>query len=174
MRLALPLLCLVTATASAQVPWKDLHFGQSRDSVRSQLENLNLPVESTPDTALQSNKDYPLLLPGLLYPIPIMATFHFDADSRLAEITLSVDLPAMRREWSSLGSDEALYNFAADKLAFALAGEYGTPIFSSPTCNAENSPCTLQWRDPAQIIQLERTPGTHHLHIHYLPIATAL
>jgi hypothetical protein len=173
MRLLLLLLCL-TATTSAQTPWKDLHFGQSRDSVRSQLENLNLPVESTPDTGLQTNKDYPLVLPGLLYPIPIMATFHFDADSRLAEITLAVDLPAMRHDLPSPTSDEALYSFVADKLAFALAGEYGAPIFSSPTCNTENSPCTLQWRDPNQLIQLERIPGTRHLRIHYLPIATSL
>lgn len=101
-----------------------------------------------------------------------MATFHFDADSRLAEITLSLDLPAMRHDWPSLGSDEAVYNFAADRLALALAAEYGAPAFS--TCNAENSPCILQWRDPNQVIQLERIPATRHLRVHYLPVPTTL
>lgn len=169
-------LCLASATASAQLTWDNLSFGQSRDSVHTQLDNQPLAVSSTPDNNLQTNTDYPILIPGLLYPIPMMVTFRFDTSSRLAEITLSLDLPAMRHDWAALGSEEALFNFASDKLAFALAGQYGAPIFSTPTCNAESStaPCTLQWHGNSQAIQLERTSGTRHLHIRYLPLAPTL
>lgn len=175
LQLPLLLLCFATASASAQT-WDRLNFGQSRDSVHSQLDNQNLPVGSTPDGNLQTNTDYPVLIPGLLYPIPMMVTFYFDTNSHLAEITLALDLPAMRHDWASIGPDEALYDFASDKLAFALAGQYGAPIFSSNACNAETltAPCTVQWRDPNQAIQLERIPTGHHLRIHYLPLAPTL
>jgi len=156
-------------------PWSSVTLGDTRDSAHSKLDNLNIPVSSTPDANLQTNTDFPLILPGLLYPLPVMVTFRFDANSRLAEITLNLDLPAMRRDWAALGSDEALYNFADDKLAFALAGAYGAPSFSSPACNAEapTTPCTTQWRDAnrSQVIQLERIPNGHHLRIDYLPLA---
>jgi hypothetical protein len=171
------LLCLAAATASAQAPWSNLPFGESRDTVHSRLDNLNLPVSSTPDNNLQTNADYPLPLPGLLYPLPVMVTFRFDANSRLAEISLALDLPAMRRDWAALGSDEALYTFAADKFSLALSGTYGSPGFNTPACTAEppTAPCTLEWRDPNRgVIQLERTPAGHHLHIDYLPISTTL
>jgi hypothetical protein len=176
--LATLLLCLSAATASAQT-WGGVTLGQSRDAIQSQLNNQNLPVESLPDGDLQTNSDNPIPLPGLLYPIPMMATFHFDAKSRLNETTLSLDLAAMHRDWAALGSDEALYNFAADKLAFALAGQYGAPTFSSPSCNivieAPTAPCTFQWRvNSSQVVQLESIPSGHHLRIHYLPVATAL
>jgi hypothetical protein len=172
------LLCLAAATASAQTTWANLHFGQSRDAVQSQLTNQSLAIESIPDGSLQTNSDYPIALPGLLYPIPMMVTFHFDAGSRLDSVALSLDLPAMRHDWASLGSDEALYNFAADKLALALAGQYGAPILTSPACNvAAETPtpaCTTQWHGNAQVIQLENIPGGRHLHIRYLPLAASL
>jgi len=78
-------LCLASATASAQLTWDNLSFGQSRDSVHTQLDNQPLAVSSTPDNNLQTNTDYPILIPGLLYPIPMMVTFRFDTSSRLAE-----------------------------------------------------------------------------------------
>ena len=108
----------------------------------------------------------------------MMVTFHFDTTSRLADIALSLDLPAMRRDWATIGSDEALFNFAADKLSFALAGQYGTPTLASPTCSVAaqllTDPCTLQWRDTHQVIQLQRIPTDHRLRILYLPPATTL
>jgi hypothetical protein len=177
LHLAILLLCLATATASAQQTWGGVHFGQSRDAVQAQLNNQNLPVESAPSDALQTNSDYPLPLPGLLYPIPMMANFHFDTNSKLDAVVLSLDLPAMRHDWASIGSDEALYNFAADKLSFALAGQYGAPIFTSPTCSVATetpTPCTIQWHGTNQVIQLESIPTGRHLRIRYLPIATAL
>ena len=171
-------LLALCATANAQVPWSAVSLGDTRDRVHAKLDKLNIPISSTPDTNLQTNTDFPLVLPGLLYPLPVMVTFRFDANSRLAEITLALDLPAMRRDYAALGSDEALYAFANDKLALALAGAYGPPSFSSYACNAEpaTTPCTLQWRDTnkSQVIQLERIPNGHHLRIDYLPVAGAL
>ena len=174
--LAILLLGFATATASGQNPWRELVFGQSRDGVRSQLENANLAVESTPDGNLQSNADSPLPLPGLANPIPVMATFLFDTSAHLTEVTLSVDLPALRRDYPSLGSDEALYNFAADKLGLALAGQYGNPVFSSIACSAapQTAPCTLQWRSQVLVVQLESTSAGHHVRVHYLPVPTTL
>ncbi|MGA8938609.1 MAG: hypothetical protein WB439_05525 [Acidobacteriaceae bacterium] len=165
-------LCFAAAAACAQSPWPaGVSLGDSRDNVRIALDRDNLPAGSTPDGSLQTNSDYPVSLPGLRYPIPMMLTFAFDTNSRLAEMTLSLDLPAMRRDWAAVGSDEALYNFAADKLAFALAANHGAPIFSSPSCNsATDAPCTIQWREINRLtIQLERIPNGHHLRIHYLP-----
>jgi hypothetical protein len=175
--LAILLFILSAATASAQVPWSSVSLGDSRDGAHAKLDNLNIPVSSTPDQNLQTNSDFPLVLPGLLYPLPVMVTFRFDSNSRLAEITVALDLPAMRHEWAALGSDEALFNFADDKLAFALAGVYGPPVFSSLACNAETAaPCTLQWRDNGrnQVVQLERIPTGHHLRLIYLNISGAL
>jgi len=179
MRLALLLsLCLAATSVSAQTLWSGLHFGQSHDAVQAQLTNQNLPVESTANGSLQTNNDYQLPLPGLQYPIPMMVTFHFDTNSNLADISLSVDLPAMRHDWASVGTDDALYSFAADKLSLALAGNYGAPTFNSPACSVASelltAPCTIQWRTSGQVIQLERVPNGHHLRIEYLPLATAL
>lgn len=179
MRLALLLsLCLAATSASAQTLWSGLHFGQSRDAVQAQLTNQNLPVGSTAGGSLQTNSDYPLPLPGLANPIPMVVTFHFDANSNLADISLSLDLPAMRHDWASIGADDALYSFAADKLSLALSGNYGAPTFSSPACNVAaellTSPCTIQWRTSGQVIQLERVPNGRHLRVEYLPLATAL
>lgn len=172
--LQLPLLLLsLAATAASAQTWGGVTLGQSRDAIQSQFNNANLPVESLSDGDLQTNNDNAISLPGLLYPLPMMATFHFDTNSRLAETTLSLDLPAMRRDWASLGSDEALFNFAADKLVLALAGQYGPPVFSTYSCSAEpiTAPCTLQWNEKniPQVIQLERIPTGFHLRIHYLP-----
>lgn len=179
MRLTLLLLlCFAATSASAQTLWRDLHFGQSRDGVQAQLTNQNLPVETTADGSLQTNNDYQLPLPGLAYPIPMMVTFHFDTNAHLVDIALSLDLPAMRHDWASIGTDEALYNFAADKLSFALAGNYGAPTLTSPACNVASelltAPCTIQWRTSTQVIQLERIPTGRHLRIEYLPFAVAL
>jgi hypothetical protein len=177
---ALTLLLALAATtaASAQVPWTNLPFGVSRDTIHTRLDTANLAVSSTPDGNLQTNTDYPLILPGLLYPLPVLVTFRFDANSRLAETALSLDLASMRRDWAALGSDDALFTFAADKLALNLAGVYGPPVFNTPTCDAptETTPCTLEWRDPTlrQQIQLERIPNGHHIHLIYLPISGSL
>ena len=153
-------------------------MGESRDGVHAKLDNLNLPVSSTPDNNLQTNSDYPLILPGLIYPLPVMVTFRFDANSRLAETNLSLDLPAMRRDWAALGSDEALFAFATDKLSFNLAGVYGPPVLNTPARDAatEPVPCTIEWRDPIrnELIQLERIPNGHHLRINYLPVTGSL
>ena len=70
---ALTLLLALAATtaASAQVPWANLPFGQSRDTIHARLDTANLAVSSTPDGNLQTKTDYPLVLPGLLYPLPV-------------------------------------------------------------------------------------------------------
>lgn len=176
MRLTL-LLLLCTASASAQTTWHGLRFGESHDQIVSQLTTQNMPVESTPDGNLQANTDVELPLPGLHYPVPMVATFHLDANSNLADIDLSLDLHDMRRYWAALGPDAALFNFASEQFTLSLAGLYGTPIYTSPGCNIVSEtppPCTILWHGDNQSIALERTPADHHLSIHYLPIANSL
>jgi hypothetical protein len=180
LRLAL-ILILAATTASAQTTtWHGLHFGQSRDDVRTQLADQNTPAETSPDGALQTNTDLALTLPGLLNPIPITANLHFDAATTLADVTLTLDLPAMHRDWASLGTDQALFAFATDQLTLSLAGIYGPPAYTSANCTATTealtSACTILWRGNQQSIELERLP-THNgprLRILYLPLATDL
>ena len=178
MRLPLALLlATLTTTASAQT-WAGAALGQSRDSLQTQFNNANLQVSLPPRRRPpKPTPPSPSLSPAFSTPFPMMATFHFDTNSRLAETSLSLDLPAMRHDYAALGSDESLFAFAADKLAFVFSGEYGAPVFATTSCNAETTtaPCTIEWRiNPAQVVQLERIPAGHHLRIHYLPTAAPI
>jgi len=173
-------LTLATSAASAQNTWHGLHFGESRDDVRAQLTAQNMPSTSSQDGTLQANADYDLLLPGLRYPFPTIVSVHFDDRAALADITLSLDLPGMRRDWAALGSDDALLHFAAEHFTAALSGRYGAPLYSSNSCNIEpkqpSSFCIVSWRGTDQTIELENalTPRGSRLLIRYQPLATDL
>jgi hypothetical protein len=179
MRLAL-LLALATAAASAQTTWHNVHFGESRDVVRAQITAQNVPLSTAQDGSLQSNTDYELALPGLRHTFPMLVAFHFDDAATLTDITLTLDLPGMKRYWSTLGPDEALLNFAAEHLTAALSSIYGTPLFHSAACDADPkqpSPfCMLSWRGNNQTVEIERstTPHGPRLLIRYQPLATDL
>lgn len=174
MRLAFLFLCplLAISTASAQTTWKNLHFGDTRDAVRSALAAQNFPVETSQEGALQSVSDYDILLPGMRNTLPLRADFHFTDAGGLMDVTLSLDFPAMRRVYPNLGSDDHMLVFAADKFNRALTDKYGTPLFKRPECDADltktpNALCTINWRDPAQSIELNWLTHTPHLFIRY-------
>jgi hypothetical protein len=175
-------LCLTAATtaASAQATWRGVHFGESRDDVRSQITAQNMPLSTSQDGTLRTNTDYDLALPGLLHPFPMVVSFHFDDPSTLTDVTLALDLPGMHRYWSPIGADEAILNFAAEHLTSALSSIYGTPLYRSSACDADPkqpSPfCILTWRGKDQTIEIERSSGTHgqRLLIRYQPLATGL
>jgi hypothetical protein len=173
-------LAAATSAASAQSTWQGLHFGQSRDDVRAQITAQNMPVSTSQDGALQSNTDYELVLPGLRHTFPMVASFHFNDDTLLADITLSLDLPAMDRFWSGVGTHEAILNFAAEHLTSALSSIYGAPLYRSAACDAEPKPaspfCILTWRGNAQTVEIERSAGPHgpRLVLRYQPLAAGL
>lgn len=173
-------LTAATTAASAQATWHGLHFGDSRDNVRDHLTAQNLPVEASQEGTLQSNADYELSIPSLRHTLPMQLSFHFDDNNALADITLALDLPGMKRYWAAIGSDEALFNFAEEHLIGALSGLYGAPLYRSRACDAEPkqpSPvCILSWHGDQQTIQMERqlTPHGQRLVIRYQPLATDL
>ena len=177
MRLALILCLAATASASAQTTWHNLHFGQSRDAVTAELTNQNMPSTSSDDGTLQVSTDFEELLPGLRYPLPLIVTVHFNANSALSDVTLALDLPAARHYWSSIGSDEALFNFAAEHFTGALSGRYGAPLFSSNSCDGEpkqaSTFCIISWRGAEQTVEMERsvTAKGPRLLIRYQPLA---
>jgi hypothetical protein len=169
------LACTLALPASAQLTWKNLHFGQSRDEARAQLTTQNIAVQNTPDGSLQSTADYELPIPPLQHTFPMVASFHFDDAGQLAEVTLALDVPAMRRYWGTLGTDDALFTFAEEKLITALTGRYGTALYRTPTCDSDpKQSCTSLWRGPDQSIVLDRltTPRGPRLIIRYQPLAT--
>ena len=168
-----------TAGASAQNTWKGLHFGESRDDVRNQLAAQSITVETAQDGTLQATKNYELTIPGLRYPFPMLASFHFDDASDLADVTLALDLPAMRLYWAAIGPEDALANFAAEKLTGALSGRYGTPLYRSTACDAETKQpafCIVSWPGSGQTIELERgtSPKGLRLLVRYQPLANDL
>jgi hypothetical protein len=173
--------CIAAATtASAQTTWKGLHFGESREDVRAQLTAQSFTVEATQDGSLQSTADYELAVPGLRHTFPMIASFQFDDNLALADITLSLDLAGMRRYWATVGPEDALMNFAAEKLTGALSGRYGAPIYRSTACDAElkQNPgfCIVSWRGSEQTVEMERAASAKGLRllIRYQPLATDL
>jgi hypothetical protein len=173
-------LAIATAAASAQTTWHNVHFGESRDDVRSQITAQNMPLSTSQDGTLQSNTDYELALPGLRHTFPMLVSFHFADDATLTDVTLALDLPGMKRYWAAIGPDEALLNFAAEHLTGALTSIYGAPLYRSTACDADPkqpSPfCILSWRGADQTVEIERSAGTHgqRLLIRYQPLATDL
>jgi hypothetical protein len=179
----LPLvLCLTaaTATASAQATWHSLHFGESHDAVSAQLTNQNMPSTTTQDGTLQLNTDFEEFLPGLRYAIPMIVSVHFDSNSALTDVTLSLDVPSMHHYWTSIGSDDALLHFAAEHFTSAISGRYGAPLYTSNACDIEpkqpSTFCIISWRSTDQTIELERsvTSKGPRLLIRYQPLATDL
>jgi hypothetical protein len=181
MRLVLLFLCslAITASASAQNTWQNLHFGEPTDSVRSQLATQNIAVATSPEGTLQSTADYQLPIPGLSNTFPMQVNVHFDTQSNLSDVTLALDLLGMRRYWGTVGPDEAIYNFASEKLMGALSGRYGAPIYSSNDCSEPLKPgsyCIVSWHGTDQTIELERALSSRGLRllIRYQPLVTAL
>jgi hypothetical protein len=180
----LPLLALVLPLFPlglfAQTTWHGLEFGQPRDAVRAQLSSQSIASDVSQDGTLKSTGDYLLPIPGLSQPFPMLANFYFDASSKLSTITLLVDIPGMRHDWSALGGDEALATFAAEKLTGALSGKYGAPLYRSSVCDSQlTAPaafCIVSWRGPDQTIELERasTPRGPRIIVRYQPLATDL
>ena len=169
------LLVLVLATtASAQTTWHNLRFGQSRDEVRSALAAQSFAVETSAEGSLQSVSDYQLLLPGMRYALPLRADFHFTDAGGLMNVVLSLDIGGMRQNFSHLGSEEALMLFASERLTRALTDKYGVPLDSQSDCTADAPTlarrpvaCTINWRDPAQSIELNWVTRIPRLFIRY-------
>lgn len=176
----LALACLaIAASASAQTTWHQLQFGESRADARTQLVAQKIDVSTSSEGTLQSAVDYELALPGLLYTVPMQLNVHFDDQATLADVTLALDLRSMRRYWGTLGPDEALFNFAAEKLMGALSGRYGPPIYNSANCDASLKPgdyCIVSWRGNDQTVELERASTAKGLRllVRYQPLATDL
>jgi hypothetical protein len=176
-RLAFLLICplLAASSASAQATWKNLHFGDTRDAVRSALAAQNFAVETSQEGSLQSVTNYDILLPGLRYTLPLRADFHFTDAGGLMDVTLSLDFPAMRRTYPNLGGDDRMLAFAADKFNRALTDKYGIPLFKRSECDADaatlakspNPVCTVNWSDPAQSVELDWFTHTPRLFIRY-------
>jgi hypothetical protein len=111
--------------------------------------------------------------------LPLRADFHFTDAGGLMDVTLSLDFPAMRRIYPNLGGDERMLAFAADKFNRALTDKYGIPLFKLPECDADLSKtptavCTINWRDPAQSIELNWLTHAPHLFIRYQMISPDL
>lgn len=159
--IALALPCSLAQTQEPAPTWHGLRFGETRDQVRADLTAQNIPVETSQEGSLQSTTDYDLFLPGLRYTLPLLSSYHFADAGGLMDVTLRLDLTAMRHNWASLlGPDEAMLRFASDHLAGALAGRYGAPLYHSPGCDPGNkepaASCIIFWNGPDQSIELER------------------
>jgi len=171
---ALLLLLTLATTAAAQTTWHNLHFGASREEVRSALTAQSFPVETSAEGSLQSVSDYQLLLPGMRYALPFRADFHFTDAGALMNIVLSLDIPSMRQNFATVGNEEALMLFAASRLNRALADKYGPPLDSQIDCTADAATlakrpvaCTTNWRDIGQSIELNWVTRVPHLFIRY-------
>ncbi len=181
MRLALLIAIAAASTAaSAQTTWHNVHFGESRDDVRSQITAQNMPLSTSQDGTLQANSDYELALPGLRYTFPMLVSFHFDKAAALTDVTLALDLSGMKHNWATIGTDEALINFAAEHLTGALSSIYGTPLYRSTACDTDakqaSAFCILSWRGNNQTVEIEHSNTSHgqRLLIRYQPLASDL
>lgn len=172
----------LAASAAAQTTWHNVHFGETRDQVRSELEAQGFPVETSQEGSLQSTSDYNILLPGMRNTLPLRADFHFTDAGALMAVTLSLDLPAMRRVYPSLGGDDALLAFAYDRFNRALTDKYGMPLFTRPECTADASTlakipspvCSVNFRDPTQSVELSWLQRPYRLFIRYQVLASDL
>jgi hypothetical protein len=173
---------IFATTASAQTTWKGLHFGQTRDQVRAQLAAESFPVETSQEGSLQSVSDYDMLLPGMRIALPLRADFRFSDDGGLIDITLSLDFAAMKRNFPNIGGDEQLLAFAAERFTRALTDKYGIPLSKRSECDADaatlaktaTAQCTINYRDPAQSVELNWFTHTPRLFIRYQMLAPDL
>jgi hypothetical protein len=168
-----------TAGARAQTTWHNMQFGDSADTIRSTLQQQNISVTASQDGTLKSNSDYSLALPGLLQPLPLLLNVHFDANSRMSAVTLSVDVANMRGDWGVHGSSEVLATFAAEKLMSALSGRYGAPLYRSSACDTQETTalvCRISWRGESQTIELEHSLSANgpRVVVRYQPITNDL
>ena len=179
---SLLLVLIFATTASAQATWKNLHFGQTRDQVRAQLAAESFPVETSQEGSLQSVSDYDMLLPGMRTALPLRADFRFSDDGGLMDITLSLDFAAMKRNFPNIGGDEQLLAFAAERFTRALTDKYGIPLSKRSECDADaatlakiaSAQCTINYRDPAQSVELNWFTHTPRLFIRYQMLAPDL
>jgi hypothetical protein len=168
-------------TATAQTTWHNLRFGASRDEVRSALAAQSFPVETSAEGSLQSVSNYQLLLPGMRYALPLRADFHFTDAGGLMNVVLSLDVIAMKQNFSNVGGDEALMLFAADKLNRALNDKYGPPLDIQADCAADAATlakrpvtCAVNWHDPGQSVELNWITRVPRLYIRYQMLAPDL
>jgi len=159
-----PTLVLAT-TGLCQEPttWHGLHFGDTRDHIRTELNQQGIETAQSPEGTLEATQDYDLMLPGLRYPLPILSSFHFTDAGTLSDVTLTINPQSMRKVWASALPGEDLDRFASDHLAGALAGRYGPPIYRATGCDAtaksEPERCIIFWNGPNESIVLERRSG---------------
>ena len=171
----------VASTAQAQATWKGLSFGQTRDNVRAALSAQNFEVETSQEGSLQSVSDYQLLLPGMRNALPLRAEFRFTDAGGLMDITLSLDFAVMKQNFPSIGGDEALLDFASEKLTRALTDRYATPTSRQSDCDADSATiakrpvaCAINWHDPGQSVELDWFTHGPRLFIRYQMLAPDL
>lgn len=182
MKVLTTLFALVLATsAPAQSTWKSLHFGQTRDDVRSSLATQGITVETSQEGSLQSTADYLLLLPGLHRALPLRTEFRFTDGGGLMNVTLYLDIPSMKQDYTEFRSDEALLAFASDKLTRALTDIYAAPVSTTSECEtdlttATTKPvgCTINWHGTGQSIAIDWLTRPSHLYIRYQMLAPDL
>jgi hypothetical protein len=188
----LALVVALAASAQAQTTWKGLHFGDSRDRVRSTLAGQGIDVAVSQEGSLESITDYQLLLPGLTRTLPLRADFRFTDAGGLMDVTLWLDVIAMKQNYAELATDDALIGFASDRLERALTDIYGSPLSTSAGCDppapaptpatgaaappAPRPPavCTINWHSPGQSVALDHLTRTPHLFIRYQMLAPDL
>ncbi len=182
MKIVTALLALALATsACAQTTWKNLHFGQNPDQVRAALAAQGIPVATSQEGSLQSTSDYQLLLPGLRRSLPVRADFRFTDAGGLMDVTLYLDLAAMRENYTELRTDESLLNFASDKLTRALTDIYAAPVSTTSECDTDPAAlaakpigCTIDWHGTGQSISIDWLTRPSHLYIRYQMLAPDL
>jgi hypothetical protein len=165
----------LAATSHAQTTWKGLHFGQSRDDVRNALAAQHVDVETSQEGSLQSDTDYQLFVPGLRHTLPFRTDLRFTDAGGLMDITLWLDLRALRENYPEYRTDDTLLGFAADKLTRSLTDIYAAPVTTTSECDADPTTlakpqpigCTINWHSPAQSVSIDWLTHPTHLFIRY-------
>jgi len=165
---------IFAASGSAQSTWKNLHFGQTRDDARNALTAQGIPVETSQEGSLESTGDYQLFVPGLRHTLPMHTQLRFTDSGGLMDITLTLDVPAMRQNYNEYRTDDALLAFASDRLTRALTDIYAAPVSTTSECDADpatfaNKPtgCTINWHGTGQSIAIDWLTRPAHLYIRY-------
>jgi hypothetical protein len=162
-------------TSHAQATWKGLHFGQSRDEVRNTLAAQHVDVETSQEGSLQSVTDYQLFVPGLRHTLPFHTDLRFTDDGGLMDITLWLNLRALRESYPEYTTDDTLLGFASDRLTRSLTNIYAAPVTTTSECDADPATlaksqpvgCTINWHSPAQSVSIDWLTHPAHLFIRY-------